>query len=97
MGIFTPKMEKRRGALFKNGKNSGGGTPSGRGFMGKILRNRKPQGGYPFGRGFTGKFLGTGKTQVGTHTKWENSGRGYPFGRGFTGKIWNKENFILYL
>ena len=26
MGIFTPKTEKRRGALLKNGKNSGGGT-----------------------------------------------------------------------
>ena len=36
MGIFTPKMEKRRGALFKNGKNSGGGTRFGRGFTGKF-------------------------------------------------------------
>ena len=66
MGIFTPKTEKRRGALFKNGKIQGGGTRFGRGFTGKFLRNGKNVGwnpykmgklrrGYPFWKGFTGK------------------------------------------
>ena len=40
MGIFTPKMEKRRGALFKNGKTQEG-VPFWKGVYRKDLERRK--------------------------------------------------------
>lgn len=97
MRIFIWKTEKRRGAFFKNRKNSGGGTLFGRGFTGNFLgrknsgrnplKNKKTQEGVPFGEGGLPENFEERKT----------AGRGYPFGRGFTGKIWKKGNFILYL
>lgn len=61
MGIFIPKMEKRRGALFKNGKNSGGGTRFGRGFTGKFLGMGKFREGVPFRKGVYREILRNGK------------------------------------
>ena len=76
MGIFTTKTEKRRGALFKNGKNSGGGTRFGRGFTGKFLgtgnhmsepflKTEKLRRGYPFWKGVYREIFGNGKIQGG--------------------------------
>lgn len=98
MGIFTPKMEKRRGALFKNGKNSGGGTRFGRGFTGKIFKNGKSRRGVPvLEGGLWGNLEEREKRRLEPVKTGKNAGGGYPFGRGFTGTIWKKENFILYL
>ena len=96
-GNFYPKNGKTQGALFKNGKNSGGGTLSEGGLPGNFWERENSGRGYPFWKGFMGKILRNGKSHVGALKKWENSGRGYPFGRGFTGKIWKKGNFMLYL
>lgn len=66
MRIFTPKTEKRRGALFKNGKNSRGGTRFERGGVtGKFWERENSGGGTRFGRGFTGKIFKNGKSRRG--------------------------------
>ena len=63
MGIFTPKTEKRRGAFFKNGKNSGTGYPFWKGVYWEIFGNGKIQGGVPVLKGgLPGNFWGMGKT-----------------------------------
>ena len=80
MGIFTPKMEKRRGALFKNGKTQEG-VPVSEGVLPENFEERKNSGGGTrFGRGLWGNFW-----------ERENLGRGYPFWKGVYGKNFGKE------
>lgn len=61
MGIFTPKTEKRRGALFKNGKTQEGVPVLEGGLPGNFWEWENSGRGYPFWKGVYREILRNGK------------------------------------